>query len=65
MNLKLHFLHSNTEHFPENLDDLSEEQGERFHQDLKEIEKRYQGVWNSHMLADYCWSLKTDTSKIH
>ena len=30
MSIKLHFLHSHLEHFPENLGDYSEEQGERF-----------------------------------
>jgi len=28
MNLKLHFLHSHLDYFPENLEDYSEEQGE-------------------------------------
>lgn len=65
MNLKLHFLHSHVETFPENLGDFSEEQGERFHQDLQKMEKRYQGVWKDHMLADYCWSLKRETSNPH
>jgi len=36
MNLKIHFLHSHIDYFPANLGDFSEEQGERFHQDLKE-----------------------------
>jgi hypothetical protein len=36
MNVKLHYLHSHLDHFPENLGDLSEEQGERFHQDIKQ-----------------------------
>jgi len=31
INLKLHFLHSHLDYFPENLGDYSEEQGERFH----------------------------------
>jgi hypothetical protein len=35
-------------------------QGERFHQDIKEMEKRYQGRWNEHMMADYCWMLMRD-----
>ncbi|XP_057336467.1 pancreatic lipase-related protein 2-like [Microplitis mediator] len=38
MNLKLHFLDSHIDHFPENLGDYSEEQGERFHQDISEME---------------------------
>ena len=46
--------------FPENLGELSDEHGERFHQDIMAMEKRYQGKWNSSMLADYCWTLKRD-----
>ncbi|CAD6216765.1 GSCOCG00012892001-RA-CDS [Cotesia congregata] len=38
MHLKLHYLHSHQDHFPENLGDYSEEQGERFHQDISEME---------------------------
>ncbi|KAM0734094.1 hypothetical protein ACS0PU_012459 [Formica fusca] len=60
MSLKVHFLHSHLKSFPENLGDMSEEQGERFHQDIKEMERRYQGRWNVTMLADYCWNLKRD-----
>jgi len=60
MNLKLHFLESHLDYFPENLGDYSEEQGERFHQDLKTMEQRYQGKWDVNMLADYCWNLKRD-----
>ncbi|GBP44778.1 Alpha-globin transcription factor CP2 [Eumeta japonica] len=40
------------------LGNYSEEQGKRFHQDLKVMEERYQGRWDCHMMADYCWSLK-------
>ena len=41
MILKLHFMDSHVEYFPENLGDYSEEQGERFHQDIKIMEQRY------------------------
>ena len=41
MSIKLHFLNSHIDYFPENLGAVSEEQGERFHQDLKELEVRY------------------------
>jgi len=34
--------------------------GERFHQDIMTMEKRYQGKWTSSLLADYCWTLKRD-----
>lgn len=63
MSLKVHFLHAHLDQFPENLGDVSEEQGERFHQDIKEMERRYQGRWNVSMLADYCWMLQWETSQ--
>ena len=31
MSLKVYFLHAYLEYFPQNLGDMSEEQGERFH----------------------------------
>ena len=60
MNYKLHFLHNHLDSFPENYGDYSEEQGEHFHQDVKVMEKRYQGRWDTSMLSDYCWMLKRD-----
>jgi hypothetical protein len=57
MSFKLHFLHSHLDYFPENFhldyfpEDfgaLSEEQGERLHQDI-EMERRYQGPWDISM----------------
>jgi hypothetical protein len=36
---------------------VSEEQGERIHQDIKEMETRYQGRWNVNMMGDNCWLL--------
>jgi hypothetical protein len=47
MSLKVHFL----DLFPENLGAVSDEHGERFHQDIYNMEKRYQGKWNLSMLA--------------
>ena len=38
---------------PENLGEVSDENGERFHQYIMAMEKRYQGKWTSSMLADY------------
>lgn len=57
MSVKVHFLHSHLDRFPENLGHFSEEQGERFHQDIRTMEERYQGHWDKHMMADYCWGL--------
>lgn len=60
MSLKIHFLFSHLDYFPENLGAFSDEQGERFHQDLKYMEKRYQGRWDPAMMADYVWMLKRE-----
>ena len=60
MSIKLHYLHSRLDRFPENLGDVSDEQEERFHQDISDMEVRCQGRWNVIMLADYCWSIKRD-----
>jgi hypothetical protein len=37
--------------FPENLGAVSEEQGGRFHQDIKKMERRYQDRWHVNMLT--------------
>ena len=55
--LKLHFLHSHLDFFWDNLGNISEEHGERFHQDIQVMEKRYQGRWNEAMMGDYVWTL--------
>lgn len=60
MSLKIHFLHSHLDFFPENNGDVSDEHGERFHQDIALLEGRYKGKWSPKMLADYCWGLKRD-----
>lgn len=57
MSLKIHLLDSHLDFFPENLGDVSDEQGERFHQDIAGMERRYQGRWDEAMLSDYCWFL--------
>lgn len=58
MSVKMHFLNSHFNYFPANCGNYSEEQGERFHQEICEMERRYQGNWSVTMLADYCWGLK-------
>lgn len=60
MSIKVHFLFSHLDKFPENLGSVSDEQGERFHQDMRDMEERYQGRWDKNMMADYCWSIKRD-----
>jgi len=65
MSIKVHFLHSHLDRFPVNSGDYSDEQGERFHQNIKIMEDRYQGRWDRRMMADYCWGLKPDTDGNH
>ena len=60
MSIKMHHIFSHMDRFPENLGSVSDEQGERFHQDIKMMETRYQGRWDTVMMADYCWTLKRD-----
>lgn len=64
MSLKVHFLHSHLDYFPENCGAVSDEHGERFHQDIQNMEKRYQGKWTSAMLADYCWTCIRDAPEV-
>lgn len=54
MSLKIHSLHPHLDFFPENLGAVSDEHGERFHQDIMAMERRYQGKWSPRMLADFC-----------
>ncbi len=61
MSLKLHFLHSHIDAFPINLGAFSDEHGERFHQDIQNIENRYKGKWTVAMMSDYCWTLARDS----
>ena len=53
MSIKVHYLHSHLSGLLANLGDVSEEQGERFHQDVKVMEERYQSQWKCNMMADY------------
>jgi len=58
MSLKIHYL----DFFPDNLGAVSDEHGERFHQDISALEKRYQGQRGARMLSDYCLMMKRDVS---
>ena len=60
MSLKIHFLDSHLDSFPDNLGAVSDKRGERFHQDISALEKRYEGQRSARMLTDYCWTMKRD-----
>ena len=50
MSLKVNFVDSHVDFFPENLRSVSNEHGQRFHQDISTMEELYQGKWSSRML---------------
>ncbi|XP_058889662.1 uncharacterized protein LOC131739473 [Acipenser ruthenus] len=57
MSIKVHILDAHLDKFKENMGVYSEEQGERFHQDILDFERRYQGQYNENMMGDYIWGL--------
>ena len=61
--LKIHFLETRLNFFPENVGEVSDEHGEIYNQDILAMEKQYQGKWTLSMLADYCWTLKRDVAE--
>lgn len=63
--LKMHFLKSHLDFFPANLGAFSDEQGERFHQDLSEMEERFNNRYLPNMLGEYVWSILRDTRALH
>ena len=65
MSLKMHFLHSHLDFFPSDLGAVSDEHGERFHQEISVMESRYKGRLNTSMMGDYCWFLQRDTTDVH
>lgn len=65
LSLKMHFLKSHIDFFPENLGAESDEHGERFHQDISDMEDRFNGRYVPNMLGEFCWSLLRDTKYMH
>lgn len=61
MSLKIHFLADHLDFFPENLGAVSDEQGERFHQDIAIIEGRFKGKDKIAMISTYLWSIDRST----
>ena len=51
ISLKMHYLHSHLDFFRPNLTAVSEDHGERFHQDIQVMRKRYQGRWDEAMMG--------------
>ena len=65
MSLKVHFLEVYLSFFSQQFEKyFSNEHGERFYQHAAIIEIRFEGKCFVGMLADYCWSIKLDTSEL-
>ena len=63
MSIKVYFLHNHLDQFPANCGDVSDEQGECFHQDINEMETRYKRRWDARMMADYSGASNVTTQK--
>ena len=63
MSPKLHLMHSHFDFFTKNVASVTDEHGERFHQQIATMEHRYKGKWSSSLLADYCWTLVRETNE--
>jgi len=61
MFVKIHFLSSHLDFFPENCGSVSDEHGEHFHKDIAEMEGICKGKWSPSTLGDYCWTLMRDS----
>ena len=60
MSIKINFLHCHLDKFPDSCGDVRDMQGERFHQDIKTMEERYQGQRDKRMMANFRCSIKRD-----
>ena len=60
MSVKIHYAVDHVDDFASNCGAFSDEQGERVHQDIKEIQRRYKGHDCLAILTDYAWSLKRE-----
>ena len=52
MNPKIHFLNSHLDFFLDNLGNVREEHRERIRKDIRIMERRYQGRWNTNMIRN-------------
>jgi len=50
MSVKIHFLSSHLDFFPENCGSVSDEHGEHLHQDIAVMEGKYKGKWSPQCL---------------
>ncbi|KAJ8677421.1 hypothetical protein QAD02_013208 [Eretmocerus hayati] len=63
--LKIHMLDSHLDFFPNNLGAVSDEIGERFHQEIADLGSRYNVEKSVNMLADHVWNMIFEESSTH
>jgi hypothetical protein len=61
MSLILHFLNSHLDSIPKKMRAVSNEHGEKFHQDISQFGKGYSGKWSPNILDDYYWKFIRET----
>ena len=64
ISIKVHFLGRHLHKFPDNCGDVSDKQGEGFHQNIKIIEDCHQRRWDKRMMVDYYWTIKKNLNNI-
>jgi len=55
MHITVHYFCNHLDYFPSKLRDISEEQGEKYHQDISIKEGRYQERWYSTVFPNLFW----------
>jgi len=61
LSVKIHFLSSHLDFFPENCGSVSDEHCEYFHHGIAAMEGRYKEKWSPSIFADYYWTLMRDS----
>jgi hypothetical protein len=54
MSLKIYLLYSHLRFLLENLEAITDEQGEKFNHGIAKVEQWYQGRWDPAVVEDYC-----------
>lgn len=62
--VKINFFRLHVDFRPKNLGLVSKEHGKSFHQNIKDMECKYQRRWNKNMFANYFWMLTQNKRKI-
>ena len=59
-----HFVNSHLDFFSEYCGSVSDENSERFRQDIAAMVGRYKGKLSPSMFTDYCWTLMHDSPNV-